>query len=121
MTSVARSPLSTVELFQSACVRVLETTYLGIAFILSAKPTSSVMPGHALAKPSYVTRPSSSASWPRVSSSLYFIPSGSLNLNVQPPCRKPSAPPGSSITPSADTNSVTTIRRIASLLRREVV
>ena len=48
-----------------------------------------------------------------VSSSLYFIPSGSLNLNVQPPCRKPSAPPGSSITPSSEMNSVTTMRRIA--------
>ncbi len=52
VTSWARSPLRIVELFQSACVSVWDTTYLGMLFILSAKPTSSVRPGHAWAKPS---------------------------------------------------------------------
>ncbi len=39
-------------LAHSGLVSVDETTYLGIVFILSAKPTSSVIDGHAAAKPS---------------------------------------------------------------------
>ena len=42
----------TEELFQPASARVEETTYFGMPFILSAKPTGSVMDGQALAKPS---------------------------------------------------------------------
>ena len=36
----------------SASLSMLETTYLGIAFILSAKPTGSSMVGQAAANPS---------------------------------------------------------------------
>src|SRR5207247_3780379 len=69
--------------------------------------------GQAAAKPSYVTRPSSSASELRVSSSLNWSPaSPRLNWKDQPPCRKSSAPPGSSMTPSSETNSVMTILAI---------
>src|SRR6266508_282988 len=45
-----------------------------------------------------------------VSSSLNWSPSSPrLVSKAHPPCWKPSAPPGSSATPSSDTNSVTTI------------
>ena len=40
-----------VEFSQSAVCSVEETTYFGIPFIFAAKPTSSVIDGHALAKP----------------------------------------------------------------------
>src|SRR5256714_6147926 len=107
-TSSATSPLSTVELFQSASSSVEETTYLGMLLNLSANSPS--LEGQALAKPSYVTRPSSSASESRVSSSLNLSPSSPrLNSKLQPPYSKSSAPPGSSMTPSSETNSVTTI------------
>src|SRR5438132_7006159 len=113
-TSSATSPLSTVELFHSAFSKVDETTYLGMLFIFSAKPTSSATEGQASAKPSYVTRPSSWASASRTSSNLNLSPSSPrLTSKLQPPCSKPSAPPGSSMTPSSDTNSVTTIRPIS--------
>src|SRR6202042_769905 len=59
--------------------------------------------------------PNSIASWSMTSSSLYFMPSGSSNLNVQPPKSVPSLPPGSSITPSSEMNSVTTILRMSIL------
>jgi hypothetical protein len=86
-TSVTRSPSSTVEFVQSANFRVFETTNFGIEFILSAKPASSSIDGQALAKPSYVRRPSSCASAARSSSILNLSPSAPRsNLNVQPPC-----------------------------------
>jgi hypothetical protein len=86
-------------------------TYLGIVLNLSANSPSR--DGHASAKPSYVTRPSSIASEPNVSFILNSPPSAPwLISNVQPPCSKSSLPPGSSITPSSDTNSVITIRPI---------
>src|SRR5258708_15231003 len=114
-TSVATSPLSTVELFHSAFSRVEETTYLGMLLNLSAK--SFFADGQAAAKPSYVTRPSSSASLLRVSSSLNLSPSCPRSiLKVQPACLKPTPPPGASITPSSETNSVTTILPILILL-----
>src|SRR6187551_2590558 len=54
-----------------------------------------------------------------VSSTLNRSPSSPRWIwNVQPPCLKSSAPPGSSITPSSETNSVTTIFPIGSLLLR---
>jgi hypothetical protein len=40
-----------LQLFQSAVSNVVETTYLGMLFILSANPMSSFMDGHAAAKP----------------------------------------------------------------------
>jgi hypothetical protein len=102
-------------LFQAGSARVEETTYLRMPFILSAKPPSSVRSGQAAAKPSYVRRPSSRASASMSSSSLNLSPSSPRsNANAQPPCSKPSAPPGSSITPSSVTNSETTMRPISS-------
>src|SRR5436190_22643891 len=55
-----------------------------------------------------------------VSSSLNLSPSSPRAISkVQPPCLKSSDPPGSSITPSSDTNSVTTTRpTVASFPRR---
>ena len=52
VTSRITSPLITVELFQvaSSSCKVVDTTYLGMAFIRSAKPTESCMVGHAWAK-----------------------------------------------------------------------
>ncbi len=45
-----------------------------------------------------------------VSSTLNLSPSSPrLNSKLQPPYVKSSAPPGSSMTPSSETNSVTTI------------
>src|SRR5207302_5134479 len=67
----------------------------------------------------YVTRPSRSASESSTSSYLNLSPSSPReNSNDQPPYLKSSAPPGSSITPSSETNSVTTIRPIRYLRRR---
>src|SRR6266511_4776268 len=107
-TSSATSPLNTVELLQSGSSSVEETTYLGMVLNLSANSPS--LDGQAFAKPSYVTRPSSRASEESVSSSLNLSPSSPrLISKVQPPCLKSSAPPGSSMTPSSETNSVTTI------------
>ena len=48
----ASSRVMTVVLFQAGSVRVEDTTYFGMPFILSANPTGSCMVGHALAKPS---------------------------------------------------------------------
>src|SRR4029453_11384343 len=104
---------STVELFHSGSLRVDETTYLGMALNLSANSPS--LDGHAAAKPSYVLRPSSRASDDIVSSSLNLSPSSPrLISKLQPPCLNSSPPPGASMTPSSDTNSVTTIRPLDS-------
>src|SRR5919204_6443506 len=107
-TSSATSPFSTVELFHLGCRMVEETTYLGMVLNLSANSPS--LDGQASANPSYVIRPRSRASDERVSSSLNLSPSAPrLIPKVQPPYLKSSDPPGSSMTPSSDTNSVTTI------------
>src|SRR5690242_12998989 len=101
----------TVVLFHAGSCSVDDTTYFGIEFIFSANPCSFVRDGHAAAKPSYVFRPRSCASAESSSSSLKLLPaSPRSNLNAQPPNGAPSAPPGSSMTPSSVTNSVTTIR-----------
>src|SRR5688572_33468883 len=77
--------------------------------------------GQAAAKPSYVTRPSSSASAPSASSSLNLSPSSPReNSKLQPRYLKSSAPPGSSTTPSREMNSVTTILPIRHLFSRSV-
>src|SRR4249919_3417179 len=113
-TSSARSPRITTELFHVGSESVEETTYFRMPFILSANPASSLRSGQACAKPSYVTRPSSMASASSTSSSLNLSPSAPRsNLNAHPPCANPSAPPGSSITPSSVTNSDTTMRPIS--------
>src|SRR3954447_1938929 len=102
------STLITVELFQSGLSSVAETTYFGMLLNLSANSPSR--DGHASAKPSKVVRPSSSASADMTSSSLNWSPSGPRSyLNAQPPRSQSSDPPGSSITPSTDTNCETTI------------
>src|SRR4051794_3523489 len=108
-TASTRSAASTtVEFLHSGSVRVEEITYLGSELNLSANSPSR--DGHASAKPSYVTRPSSSAAEARVSSSLNSSPSAPRsNSKLQPPYLKSSDPPGSSTTPSSETNSVTTI------------
>src|SRR5215208_1070793 len=63
-------------------------------------------------------RPSRSASLASVSSSLNLLPSSPRsNWKLQPLCSKSSAPPGSSNTPSIDTNSVTTTLLIIPPLR----
>src|SRR3954468_22338911 len=114
----SRSPSSTVEFCQSGSLSVEETTYFGMLLNLSANSPSR--DGHASAKPSYVLRPSRSASDSIVSSSLNLSPSSPrLISKLQPPYLKSSAPPGSSMTPSSDTNSVTTILPILCSFRRE--
>jgi len=45
----ASSKVMTVVLFQAGSVRVAETTYFGMAFILLANPTGSWLAGQALA------------------------------------------------------------------------
>src|SRR4051794_28390644 len=98
----------TCELFHAGSDSVDDTTYLGMLLNLSAKPPSPARSGHAAAKPSYVTRPSSRASDAIVSSSLYWLPSSPRSkLKVQGPSSSFS-PPGPSMTPSRDTNWVTT-------------
>src|SRR5690349_2065052 len=85
--------------------------------LLNRSAKSPSRSGHASAKPSYVTRPSRKASESSTSSYLNLSPSSPReNSNDQPPYLKSSAPPGSSITPSSETNSVTTIRPIATSL-----
>src|SRR3954467_4392200 len=83
-TASTTSPERTVVLFHSGSRSVEETTYLGMLLNLSAK--SPVRDGHASAKPSYVTRPSNSASDSSVSSTLNLLPSSPRSIsNVQPP------------------------------------
>src|SRR2546425_12752727 len=116
LTSSTTLPLRIVELFHSAFSSFEETTYFGMLLNLSENG-SPVLAGQAEANPSYVTRPSSCASALSVSSILNLSPSlPRLNLKVQAPCLECSLPPGSSITPSRETNSVTTIRPILTLL-----
>src|SRR6059036_371074 len=111
LTASTTSPFNTVVLFHSGSLSVDETTYFGIVLNLSAKSPSR--DGHAAANPSYVLRPSSSALESVVSSSLNLSPSPRSISNVQPPYLKSSAPPGSSMTPSSETNSVTMILAIS--------
>src|SRR6476620_6148291 len=114
-TASATSPLSTVELFHSGSSSVEDTTYLGMVLNWSANSPS--LDGQAAGKPSEVTRPSSRASASRASSSLNLSPSSPRAISkLQPPYLKSSDPPGSSTTPSSETNSVTTILPIVVLL-----
>src|SRR3954453_21887964 len=84
-----------VELFQVASSSVVETTYLGIVFIRTANsPSTSSILGHAAAKPSYVSRPSSSMSLASSSADLYAARS-SLKYGID-------QTPGSSTTPSRE-------------------
>src|SRR5215210_926791 len=111
VTVSARSPSSTVVFVHCGSRSVEDTTYFGMVLNLSANSPSR--PGQESAKPSYVLRPSSIASLPIVSSTLNWSPSSPReNAKAQPPCLKSSDPPGSSMTPSRDTNSVTTMRAI---------
>src|SRR3954469_13992848 len=105
---VASPPSRTVVLFHSGSLSVVETTNFGIELNLSANSPSRW--GQAPAKLSYVRRPRSRASACLVSSSLNWLPSSPRsNSKVQPGYLKSGSPPGASITPSSDTNSVTTI------------
>src|SRR5438093_4038508 len=84
-----------IDAFHSASANVLEATNLGIAFILLPNsPVLSSIAGHDAAKPSYVTRPSSSASPEKRYSSCSFESSSSQNGVVQA---------GFSTTPSSET------------------
>src|SRR5918994_1166046 len=105
--SETASPFSTVVLFHAGFSRVEETTYLGMLLNLSANSPS--LDGQAAAKPSYVTRPSSSASDSRASSNLNLLPSSPRSKSKLQPGYLKSSPPGASMTPSSETNSVTTI------------
>src|SRR5918999_1762342 len=108
-TWAVASPLSrTVVLFQSGSVSVVETTNFGIELNLSANGPSRF--GQAPAKLSYVRRPIRSASARIVSSSLNWFPSSPRSNSKLHPGYLNSSPPGASMTPSRDENSVTTIR-----------
>src|SRR5918996_3409189 len=100
------SPLRTVVLFHSGFSRVEETTYLGMLLNLSANSPSRA--GQAPAKLSYVTRPRRRASVSSVSWSLNWFPSSPRSKANDHPGYLNSSPPGACITPSSDTNSVTT-------------
>src|SRR5215472_8380404 len=91
-------------------VSVRDATYFGIVFILSANgPSSCSGSGHEAAKPSYVTRPSSSASLAN-SRSVWSLASSSFQYGlVHPPTSISPTPPGSCMTPSTDTYSAATI------------
>src|SRR5918995_3657121 len=104
-TSSTTSPLITEVLFHSGSSIVDETRYLGIELNLSANGPSRF--GHAFAKLSYVTRPISSTSLSRVSSSLNWSPSSPRSKSKLHPGYLNSSPPGASMTPSSETNSVT--------------
>src|SRR5919201_4629550 len=109
--SSAMSPLSAVVLVHSGSFTVEEATYLGMLLILSAY--SPPRDGHAAKKPSYVLRPSSTASASMSSWTLNLPPSSpELARPDQAPRPSVSIPTGSSITPSSDTNCDTTIRLI---------
>src|SRR5262245_61554367 len=104
--SSAASPRRTVVLFHSGSSSVDETTYFGIVLNLSANSPSRE--GQAPAKLSYVMRPISSASVSSVSSSLNWFPSSPRSNSKLQPGYLNSSPPGACITPSSDTNWVTT-------------
>src|SRR5688572_17812121 len=118
-TSSITSPCSTVVLFHSGCSRVEDTTYLGIVLNLSANAPSTC--GQTGANPSYVTRPSRSASDAIVSSTLNSSPCGPRRKSsIQPTRSKSSVPLGASTTPSTEMYSVTTILPIGSSSTRSV-
>src|SRR2546427_13089454 len=95
------------ELLQSSFFNVLEATYFGMLLKRSANPSGSFRSGHAAAKHSYVTRPSSRASEARVSSNLNFQSTSSPNWKVHFS--------GDSTTPSNDMNSVAARVRVADI------
>src|SRR3954452_11580603 len=90
-TSLTTSPLSTVELFQTGCSRVEDTTYLGRLFNLSAH--SPVRDDHRVPNHSSLRRPNSRAS-ERSASSVSSLAHASRSLPPncanQPPSLKPS-------------------------------
>src|SRR5215471_11095256 len=103
------SPLSSVAFHSSGSVKVVEATYFGRRFILTANsPSVSSMEGQAAAKPWYVTRPKRSASLAKSWSDWYFASSSLKYGFVHPPCSISPTPPGSCITPSTDTYSAAT-------------
>src|SRR6058998_3721497 len=110
-TSVGRSPSSTCELFHSSFFNVLVATCLGMLLNRSANPSGSLRPGHAAAKPSYVTRPKKRASEEKVSSCLNF-PISSFQYGKDHFS-------GDSTTPSSDMKRVAANRDIGSLHSRE--
>src|SRR5438034_10447704 len=101
---------------------VFDTTYLGMLLNLSAKPASSVLPGHAVANASYVIRPKRSASEACSSSSLNFANSSFPYGIVHPSYLNPDpSGPGASKTPSRDMNSVTIIFLILHLFLNPLI
>src|SRR4029453_13790243 len=115
LASSTASPFSTVVLFHVGFSRGGETPYFGMELNLSANSPSR--DGHAPAKPSYVTRPSSRASDARASSSLNRSPSSPRSNSRLHPGYLKSSPPGACMTPSSETNSVTTILPISHSFR----
>src|SRR5580700_11398365 len=115
-TSVATSPLRTVELFQRGRSRVEDTTYFGRLFNLSAHSPGREdqrVPNH-----SSLRRPNSRASAPSASSNSTLAHcSRSLPPNCpnHPPSLKPSSPSGSWTTPSSETFVLITIFPISVL------
>src|SRR5881296_1349339 len=101
-TSPARSPLIKWELFHASFFKVLDATNFGMLLNRSANPSGSFLPGHAAAKPSYVTRPRRSASEAKVSSNLN-LPISSFQYGKDHFS-------GDSTTPSSDTNTVAASR-----------
>src|SRR4029450_12544134 len=110
-TASATSPSTSVAFHSSGSTKVVEATYFGREFILTAhSPSVSSIEGHAAAKPSYVARPSKSASLAKSWSDWYFASSSLKYAFDQPPSSISPTPPGSCITPSTVTYSAATTR-----------
>src|SRR5579875_2619254 len=116
-TSLRTSPFRTVTLVHLGSSSILDTTYLGRLFNVSAhSPLADDQRGPKYAS---VPRPISSASAPCASASstaAHAPRSWPMNCSNQPPCLNPSSPVGSSTTPSRETFSLTTIFPILVLL-----
>src|SRR5579864_3520151 len=116
-TSLTTSPLRTVELLHLGSWRVEDTTYLGRLFSLSAH--SPLLDSHRAANHSSLRRPSSRASVASASSNSILAHSSRSfppNWPNKPPSLKPSAPSGSSTTPSNETFVLITIFPMVVLL-----
>src|SRR6185437_10549528 len=103
VTSVTRSPLSTVALVQLGRSRVADMTYLGRLFSWFAH--SSVLVAQRVANHSSLRRPSSRAAVPSASSYKtlpHSVRSSPPERRNQPPSRNPSLPSGSSTMPSTE-------------------
>src|ERR1700749_4437493 len=104
VTSSATSPFSTVTLVHLGPRRVADTTYLGRLLSRSANSPGLVAP--RVPNQSSLRRPSSRAAVPSASAHPGLPHSSSSlppALTNQPPRPEPSAPSGSSTTPSSDT------------------